>query len=402
MAQIVQSDAGRFTLQEIWLIRHGVTRANRLGIIQGQSAEPLSSTGREQARKLGRWLVNHAPPTDALITSPLERTEQTTAIIARHLSIDPGAIDREPRLAERGFGDLEGSSTTEAYGAQAAADDPRNSPGAGATIIAESFFLQADPLLVGGGIADDGTVFYSDADQVHWKWTSDLGVPVSIGAGDGQCPGPGEFLAASPGGRAAATYGAGLFCGGGLGVIDWTDPDSAPRLSPTQVNIPAQDVCGINDAGLVCAATAWDGVVYDVEAGGIIIDTFSFSVGEEPLGIDENGWIMSTGGTLYRDGGYESLLDLLDGVDSVDHVYAQAEGGHFLARVTVGGDSTMAIIRPTGASVPGDTDGNGAVDFTDLVTVLNTWGPCDGCPADFDGDGVVGFSDLVVVLTGWS
>ena len=38
-------------------------------------------------------------------------------------------------------------------------------------------------------------------------------------------------------------------------------------------------------------------------------------------------------------------------------------------------------------SCPGDTDGSGAVDFTDLITVLSSWGPCPGCPADLDGDG---------------
>ena len=196
----------------------------------------------------------------------------------------------------------------------------------------------------------------------------------------------------------------GIFCSGGIGITDWTDPDAAPRMSPAQPpSTPAGFVCGINDAGLVSAsdATGSNGVVYDVEAG-TIIDTFTFGAGETALGIDENGWIVSTGGTLYRDGGYESLIDLMTGVDSVDFVYAQAEGGHFLARVTIGGEMRMAMIRPTGKSIPGDTDGNGVVDFTDLVNMLNSWGPCPGCPEDIDGDGFVGFTDLVIVLTGWS
>ncbi|NNF43190.1 MAG: right-handed parallel beta-helix repeat-containing protein [Phycisphaerales bacterium] len=49
----------------------------------------------------------------------------------------------------------------------------------------------------------------------------------------------------------------------------------------------------------------------------------------------------------------------------------------------------------------GDTDGSGAVDFTDLLTVLSAWGPCPGCPADLDGDDTVGFTDLLVVLSAW-
>jgi broad specificity phosphatase PhoE len=112
-------------VNEIWLIRHGVTRANRLGVIQGQSPEPLSSTGREQARKLGRWLAVMRLEIDALISSPLARAAQTAAIVARHLSVDESAIDREPRLAERSFGELEGRSSADAYGEQEAAGDPR-------------------------------------------------------------------------------------------------------------------------------------------------------------------------------------------------------------------------------------------------------------------------------------
>lgn len=111
-------------MNEIWLIRHGVTRANQLRIIQGQSPEPLSSTGREQARMLGRWLAALDVEIDALVASPLARAAQTAAIIARHLEIDAAAIVSEPRLAERSFGDLEGSPADHAYGQQAAAADP--------------------------------------------------------------------------------------------------------------------------------------------------------------------------------------------------------------------------------------------------------------------------------------
>ncbi|NNF44047.1 MAG: choice-of-anchor B family protein [Phycisphaerales bacterium] len=56
--------------------------------------------------------------------------------------------------------------------------------------------------------------------------------------------------------------------------------------------------------------------------------------------------------------------------------------------------------------VPGDTDGDGDVDFADLLTTLSSWGPCPpppaDCPADFDGSGVVDFVDLLTVLSNWS
>jgi len=45
-----------------------------------------------------------------------------------------------------------------------------------------------------------------------------------------------------------------------------------------------------------------------------------------------------------------------------------------------------------------DFDGNGSVDFSDLLQLLANFGPCPGCPEDIDGDGVVGFGDLLLLL----
>ncbi|MHC4947503.1 MAG: hypothetical protein ACYTG1_04485 [Planctomycetota bacterium] len=49
---------------------------------------------------------------------------------------------------------------------------------------------------------------------------------------------------------------------------------------------------------------------------------------------------------------------------------------------------------------PGDTDGNGTVDDSDLLHVLDAWGPCrwECCRADLDADGSVGEADLRIVL----
>ncbi|NNF42524.1 MAG: hypothetical protein HKN62_05670 [Phycisphaerales bacterium] len=53
---------------------------------------------------------------------------------------------------------------------------------------------------------------------------------------------------------------------------------------------------------------------------------------------------------------------------------------------------------------PADIDASGDVGFTDLLTVLSTWGPCPlsvSCPGDVDGDGAIGFTDLLSVLSTW-
>ena len=48
-----------------------------------------------------------------------------------------------------------------------------------------------------------------------------------------------------------------------------------------------------------------------------------------------------------------------------------------------------------------DLDGNGAVDWMDLITLLNSWGVCPGCPADFNGDDQVGSLDLAFLAESW-
>ena len=48
-----------------------------------------------------------------------------------------------------------------------------------------------------------------------------------------------------------------------------------------------------------------------------------------------------------------------------------------------------------------DVDGNGEVDFDDLLLLLNAWGPCEGCPEDIDGDDQVTFDDLLILLSLW-
>jgi hypothetical protein len=54
------------------------------------------------------------------------------------------------------------------------------------------------------------------------------------------------------------------------------------------------------------------------------------------------------------------------------------------------------------AANPGDVNGDGVVNVTDLLAVIAQWGPCSGkCNADLDGDGHVGVTDLLIVLENW-
>jgi hypothetical protein len=53
----------------------------------------------------------------------------------------------------------------------------------------------------------------------------------------------------------------------------------------------------------------------------------------------------------------------------------------------------------------GDVNGDGAVDFADILLVLAAFGSCDPgapCPADVDRSGDVAFGDLLLVLANWT
>jgi hypothetical protein len=58
--------------------------------------------------------------------------------------------------------------------------------------------------------------------------------------------------------------------------------------------------------------------------------------------------------------------------------------------------------EPAKAAVPGDLNGDGRVDGSDLGVLLSSWGSCRGCPADLDGDGFVNGADLALLLSSWS
>lgn len=90
-------------------VRHGETAWNVDTRIQGHLDIPLNATGREQASRLARALLGHAP-IDAICSSDLSRALQTARIVAdatgAPLSVNAG-------LRERCFGDLQGHTFAE-------------------------------------------------------------------------------------------------------------------------------------------------------------------------------------------------------------------------------------------------------------------------------------------------
>lgn len=62
----------------------------------------------------------------------------------------------------------------------------------------------------------------------------------------------------------------------------------------------------------------------------------------------------------------------------------------------------VTIIDGGAGEIPGDIDGDGAVDFSDLLALLAAWGDCvRTCNEDLDDSGSVGFADLLILLAHW-
>ncbi len=69
----------------------------------------------------------------------------------------------------------------------------------------------------------------------------------------------------------------------------------------------------------------------------------------------------------------------------------------------IAGDTDIYVNR-IDLPVPGDVDGDGLAGFSDLISLLSAWGPCNvaPCDADINGDGSIGFADLTLLLSFWT
>jgi probable phosphoglycerate mutase len=85
----------------IYLVRHGETEWSISGQYTGRTDIALSAHGGDEARKLGQRL--HSIPFTHVLTSPLQRAQQTCALAG----LSPVA-EIEPDLAEWDYGDYEG------------------------------------------------------------------------------------------------------------------------------------------------------------------------------------------------------------------------------------------------------------------------------------------------------
>ncbi len=92
---------------EIWLVRHGTTRSNLEGRIQGKQDVPLCEQGKQEARRLAAYLKNTGFA--AVFSSPLLRAKETAeTVLEENLYRSSTEIIFLEELKEYGWGALEG------------------------------------------------------------------------------------------------------------------------------------------------------------------------------------------------------------------------------------------------------------------------------------------------------
>lgn len=92
----------------LYLIRHGETEWNKIGIIQGQSDSALTEEGEKQVKQTSSELKNIQ--FDAIFSSDLHRAYKTAEIINLEREL---VIQTSKALRERNYGHYEGTSREE-------------------------------------------------------------------------------------------------------------------------------------------------------------------------------------------------------------------------------------------------------------------------------------------------
>lgn len=87
---------------KLYIIRHGKTAWNELGIAQGLTDIPLNEEGKRQAQEVAKQIP--LDDIDIIFTSPLKRAKQTADLINGNKK----EIIIDELLVERCFGDFEG------------------------------------------------------------------------------------------------------------------------------------------------------------------------------------------------------------------------------------------------------------------------------------------------------
>ncbi|MHC5113620.1 MAG: hypothetical protein ACYTGP_04235 [Planctomycetota bacterium] len=124
-------------------------------------------------------------------------------------------------------------------------------------------------------------------------------------------------------------------------------------------------------------AGTFGGAVYNGSGADVTISASSIT--ENTAGSDGGGIYSAASATLALSG--TTVCD-----NDPDNVFGPMTDG--------GGNDICSLC-------PADLNGNGQVDFADILVVIGAWGECTGCEEDLNGNGLVGFDDILVIIAAW-
>lgn len=101
-------------MNDIVLMRHAQTNANKNFIVQGRMDNPLNEDGIRQAFRTGQYFAENEVKFDMVISSPLKRAFVTAEQVNKGMMIKrPIVLDKG--LIERNFGDYDGKEVNDDY-----------------------------------------------------------------------------------------------------------------------------------------------------------------------------------------------------------------------------------------------------------------------------------------------
>ncbi|MCP3903407.1 MAG: hypothetical protein GY715_07200 [Planctomycetes bacterium] len=246
----------------------------------------------------------------------------------------------------------------------------------------------------------------------------------------------------------------GLLCGGAPCP---PSPNPAPAIGPgTHDNIDQFDTqamdpmgAGVNfgwmyftiypDEALIVGAPSMPADIFDVAPGaGGGVNTLPFAI-PPMMGLDLNGPMTDSidalimfdnniqGGPAFGGPGGEPHIDyalfslapgsvslLQWGLNASDVFYTNFTGTFWLyaPEINLGLQSGLTGGEPGHETenvdaleilyhCPEDLNGNGTVDFADILVVIGVWGPCPGCQHDLNDNGFADFADILAIIGKW-
>jgi hypothetical protein len=215
--------------------------------------------------------------------------------------------------------------------------------------------------------------------------------------------------------------------------------ENGPTMFEPQLSLPAGagpaelaigDLDGNGFEDVVCVSSATNRLTVVLNDGALAFQPFfEIEVGPQPISVDaadldvdgdvdlalvandtKSGRVVQLIENLSGPTGFElsdpedvdvpadpnfAVIEDMDGNAFPDIVTGNADDGG------TGGSVTVLL-----AALPcADLNGDGVVNFTDILLAIGDWGPCpalpEPCPTDINGDGIVNFGDILALIGMW-